>query len=152
MSRRLKMIVSAVVVIGIGFLVIQIIPVGSIIPELRFPGNPPVQQQFQWDSPQTEQLVKAACYDCHSNETRYPWYATVAPFSWLVDHDINEGRDNLNFSTTAKENVDVNDIVNQIQSGEMPKSIYLPIHPEARLTDEQKAQLIAGIRATFLGK
>lgn len=152
MSRQLKIIVSALVVVVVGFLVIQIIPVGSILPGLRFPGNPPARQQFQWDSPQTEQLMKAACYDCHSNETRYPWYATIAPVSWLVNHDINEGRDSLNFSTLAKENVDVNDIVDHIQSGDMPKSIYLPMHPEARLTDEQKAQLIAGIRATFLGR
>ena len=102
MSRRLK-IVFGIIGLGIvGFIVIQFIPMGNFRERFKFPGNPAVNQQFQWNSPQTEQLARAACYDCHSNETKYPWYASIAPVSWLVYHDINEGRDNLNFSTWAK--------------------------------------------------
>jgi len=149
MSRRLKILFTLIGLAVVGFIVIQFIPVGNIIPGLKFPGNPPVDQHFQWDSPQTEQLARSACYDCHSNETRYPWYANVAPASWLLNHDINEARDRMNFSTWNKQEFDVDSMIDQIQSGEMPKAIYLPLHPEARLTAEQKAQLIAGIQATF---
>ncbi len=151
MFRRRKTIFALIGLAIVGFVVIQFIPVGNIISGLKFPGNPPVNQQFQWDSPQTEQLAKAACYDCHSNETKYPWYANVAPVSWLLYHDINEARDNLNFSTWSKQEIDVDKIINQIERGEMPKAIYLPLHPEANLTAEQKTQLIAGLRETFGG-
>ncbi len=151
MSRRLKIALGLVGLAVVGFVVIQFIPVGSIRPRFKFPGNPAVNPQFQWDSLQTEQLARLACYDCHSNETKYPWYANIAPVSWLVYHDINEGRDNLNFSTWAKSDIEAHHLIEQIEKGEMPKTVYLPMHPEARLTDEQKAQLIAGIRATFAG-
>lgn len=88
-------------------------------------------------------------YDCHSNETRYPWYSHIAPVSWLLYRDINVARDNLNFSTWSKKEIDVDDIIDQIEQGAMPKPIYLPLHPEAQLTDKQKLQLIAGLQATF---
>ncbi len=54
--------------------------------------NPPVDQEPLWDSVRTAELVKVACYDCHSNEVVVPWYGKVAPVSWLVKHDIDEGR------------------------------------------------------------
>ena len=65
--------------------------------------------------------------------------------------NINFARDALNFSTWSKQEIDVDDIIDQIETGAMPKPIYLPLHPEANLTAEQKAQLIAGLRATFGG-
>lgn len=151
MSRRMKMILGVIALAIVGFLVIQILPLGNVIPTLQFPGNPAVEQQIQWDSPQTEQLARAACYDCHSNETVYPWYANVAPVKWLVYHDINEGRERMNFSTWQMREFDVDTMVDMIEKGQMPKSVYLPMHPEARFTAEQKAQLIAGIEATFGG-
>lgn len=149
MSRTRKILIGLVVALIAGFAILQVFPIGNFIPTAAFPGNPPANPQFTWDSQQTEALVRAACYDCHSNETRYPWYGNIAPVSWLVYHDINEGRENLNFSTWTKREVEVDNLIDQIEKGAMPKPIYLPMHPEAQLTAEQKAQLIAGLQATF---
>ncbi len=60
--------------------------------------NPPVTSHIQWDSPQTEALLQRACMDCHSNETRWPWYSSVAPASWLLYYDVERGRSGLNLS------------------------------------------------------
>lgn len=149
MSRRRQIVLGIAMLIVAVFICLQIIPPEKIRPDYKFPGNPPVNQQFQWDSPQTEQLARVACYDCHSNETHYPWYASVAPASWLVNYDVNFARDALNFSTWGKSDMDLNSMIDQIESGEMPKAIYLPLHPEAQLSAAQKQQLIAGLKATF---
>ncbi len=71
-------------------LLIQLIPVDK--------SNPPVVSEPTWDSPQTRALAKDACFDCHSNETVWPWYAKIAPSSWLLAQDVDEGRSALNFS------------------------------------------------------
>ena len=81
MSRRRKIILGIVAILVIGFVVLQLIPPESVFPDYKYTGNPPVDPQFKWDSPQTEQLARAACYDCHSNETHYPWYSHIAPVS-----------------------------------------------------------------------
>ncbi|HFC12448.1 MAG TPA: hypothetical protein ENJ56_06350, partial [Anaerolineae bacterium] len=156
------------ILLSIGlFLVAQLVPYG------RNHTNPPVVTNIAWDSPETEQLVKAACYDCHSNETIWPWYSNIAPVSWLVQRDTEEGREKLNFSewSTAqtitlrqvqdddeeeeeareggeREN-GVDEIVEQIEKGKMPPLIYPITHPNARMSDADRAQLIAGIRASL---
>lgn len=109
--------------------------------------NPPVTHTVQWDSPRTEALARAACFDCHSNETRWPWYAYVAPMAQLVVHDVQEGRENMNFSTGRE--LEGDEMIENIESGEMPLPIYVPLHPEANLSAEDKATLIEGLRATF---
>ncbi|MBL7792250.1 MAG: heme-binding domain-containing protein [Saprospiraceae bacterium] len=93
-------------------------------------------------------LVRDACYDCHSYESKYPWYSNVAPVSWWVKNHINEGRENLNFSiydTYSPE--DKGEILEEcaevIQEGEMPLKSYTWMHPEARITDAQRQQLIS---------
>jgi len=148
MSRRVRIIVLIVVgIVVIGFIALQLVPIASIYPPSAAPGNPPVTYTVNWDSPETEKLARAACYDCHSNETKYPWYSSIAPMAWLVNKDINEGRRKMNFSTDT--HLFTDDMQEQIEKGEMPKSIYLPLHPEANLTAEQKKQLIDGLIATF---
>src|SRR4026209_700520 len=103
MSRRNRNIILSLVGIGIiGFVVFQVIPGGSINADFASPGNPPVTYTINWDSPQTEKLARAACFDCHSNETRYPWYSSFAPVAWLGNQDINQGRKKMNFSTGSK--------------------------------------------------
>ncbi len=151
MMRRRKIVMGLIAAAVVVFIIFQLFPISNFNPEMAFPGNPLVDAQFTWDSAQTEQLVRAACYDCHSNETRYPWYGNIAPVSWLVYQDINEGRENLNFSTWTIREIEVDNLIDQIEKGNMPKPIYLPLHPEANLTAEQKAQLVAGLRATFDG-
>lgn len=118
---------------------IQLVPFG------RSHANPPVVKEVAWDGAQTKALVRRACYDCHSNETVWPWYSNVAPVSWLVQRDVNEGRSRLNFSEWNREQRRANDVAASIQEGQMPMSIYLPLHPTARLTDEETKQLLAGI-------
>lgn len=147
MKRRRNIILGIVGIGIVGFIILQLIPAGSIFSDFAAPGNPPVTYTIKWDSPETEKLAKAACFDCHSNETRYPWYSNIAPVSWLVNHDINEGRRKMNFSTNT--HLFSDEMETQIEKGEMPKSVYLPLHPEANLTPEQKKQLIDGLIATF---
>ncbi len=131
-----------------GLLLLQLVPIGEFVVSLRRDANPPVTQMVVWDSPETERLVRAACFDCHSNETVWPWYSQIAPVSWLVTRDVNKGRAGLNFSEDAPGDVDVDDIEWHLYN-DMPPVVYLPLHPEANLTDEQKAQLLDGLRATF---
>ncbi|MBK8020255.1 MAG: heme-binding domain-containing protein [Chloroflexi bacterium] len=128
----------------VGFIALQ--GVRFIIPDFQL-DNPPVTRTIDWDSPETEALWRRACADCHSNETVYPWYAYIAPMGWLVAHDTHEGREELNISEDSR--IRSGELVEVIQKGEMPLPIYLPLHPEARLTDAEKAALIEGIRATF---
>ena len=87
-----------------------------------------------------------SCYDCHSNESRWPWYGYVAPLSWLVAYDIDEAREHLNFSTWNRydddEQIDlIEEAWEQVEAGEMPLFFYLPLHPDARLSPEDRAQL-----------
>ncbi|MCC6617148.1 MAG: heme-binding domain-containing protein [Anaerolineae bacterium] len=110
--------------------------------------NPPVERTIDWDSPETEALARAACFDCHSNETRWPWYSYVAPMAFLVTHDVNEGREEMNFSS-MRGRLEGREMAEKIERGEMPLAVYLPLHPEANLSDAQKSQLIQGLVATF---
>ncbi len=84
-------------------------------------------------------ILKNACYDCHSNETIYPWYAYIAPVSWLVSRDTKIGRENLNFSewellSKMDKAKMLDEIVDEVESGAMPMSIYVVMHPEAKLS------------------
>ena len=92
-------------------------------------------------------LLKAACYDCHSNETKYPWYAYVAPVSWLVSRDTRMGRENLNFSEWEEySKMDkaklLDDLSEEVEDGVMPMPIYIIMHPEAKLTLAQRELLV----------
>jgi len=150
MSRIRRIILAVVGVVIVGFIILQVISAGSINAKFAAAGNPPVTYTIKWNSPETEKLARAACFDCHSNETRSMWYSNIAPVSWLVNKDINEGRQKLNFSTGS--HIEGDEMIEQIQRGKMSPSIYLPMHPEANLTAEQKQQLIDGLQATFGGE
>ncbi len=119
-------------------LVIQVVPVER--------SNPPEGERLQ--SPRAvEEILRRSCMDCHSNRTRWPWYAYVAPTSWLVAHDVEEGREHLNFSTweiyDEDERVDLfEEIAEVIEDGEMPLWFYIPLHPDAQLSDNDSATLI----------
>jgi mono/diheme cytochrome c family protein len=121
-------------------LVLQLVPYGR---DHANPRGRPVA----WDSPRTEELMRGACMDCHSYETEWPWYSNVAPISWLVQNDVDEGRDRLNVSLPGR--VDAEEMIEAIQEGEMPPWQYKPLHAGARLSDSEKQELIRGIRATF---
>jgi hypothetical protein len=136
MKKTILWVVAAIVVVG---LLIQLIPL---------PGrgnNPPVTSEPPWDSPATRALAKRACFDCHSNETVWPWYSYVAPISWLVYNDTMEGRSRLNFSEWSTSPRVSDEIGGVISEGEMPPAVYLPMHPSARLTAAERQQLITGL-------
>jgi cytochrome c551/c552 len=88
-------------------------------------------------------MLKSACYDCHSNETVYPWYTNVAPVKWLVYRDTREGRKELNFSNWASmDKMDqaeaLDEISTEVMSGDMPMKIYPIMHADAKLSDEDR--------------
>ena len=111
--------------------------------------NPAVVQEVKWDSPATRDLAKRACFDCHSNETTWPWYSYVAPVSLRVADHVNEGRERLNFSDWTRPNEDYEEIEKQITRNFMPLSDYLLMHAEAKLSAEESQALLAGLKATF---
>ncbi|MBL8093419.1 MAG: heme-binding domain-containing protein [Anaerolineales bacterium] len=144
-------------VVGIGAGVVAALAVGiQLVPYGRDHSNPPVVTETNWDSPQTRELFYRACADCHSNETKWPWYSNVAPVSWLVQRDVEEGREHFNISdaTAGDHSHSGHDESpsEPVSEGEMPMPIYLVTHPEARLTEAEKQQLIAGLDATFGGE
>lgn len=112
--------------------------------------NPPTAGEPAWNSPQTRELFLRACGDCHSNQTSWPWYSNIAPVSWLVAHDVEEGRSHFNVSQWGSQpKNEGGDAAGELREGEMPPWFYLLPHPEAKLSDGQKQELVRGLTATF---
>jgi hypothetical protein len=131
--------------VGLGLLVaavlLQLVPVG------RPHANPPVRQDAPWPDGRTRQLAMTACYDCHSHQTRWPLHSYVAPFSWLIARDVEQGREELNFSDWAE---DGDDAADAVADGSMPPTRYVLVHPDARLSDAERrllADALASMRA-----
>ena len=124
------------------FIAIQFVP-------LVARDNPPVSVEIAWDSPETKSIARRACYDCHSNETVWPAYARVAPVSWLIAKDVEEGREHLNFSEWDGPNEGLDEVLAMLESGEMPMRRYTLLHPEAALTQPEITTFIRGLRETF---
>jgi hypothetical protein len=125
------------------FAVIQLVPYG------RTHANPAVRAEPKWPDAATRALVVRACYDCHSNETKYPWYANLAPVSWALAEHVDEGRAALNFSEFDSRQEGADEVVDEIRDGSMPPSYFtrFGLHPTAKLSDAEKQQLIAALRA-----
>ena len=138
--KRVAVVGSVLFVVVL--VLIQAVPYGRPQP------NPPVRVEPRWDTPQTRQLAVRACFDCHSNEVTYPWYSYVAPVSWLVQKDVDEGRSKLNFSEWDLPQREAGEAAEEVQKGKMPMPIYLPLHPEARLTADERQALVRGLQAT----
>jgi hypothetical protein len=132
-----RVLTSLAIVLGVIFLAIQFVPVDR--------ANPAGQTQVP-ASAEARAVLKRACYDCHSNETVWPWYSYVAPMSWLAAKDVKEGREKLNYSTwnlmsAEKQSEGIKESWEKIQSGEMPLWFYLPLHPSAKLSPADRAIL-----------
>lgn len=133
------------------FAVIQLVPYGK---SGTNPSNFDRKFEPDWDSPRTRELTVNACFGCHSNEVKYPSYSKIAPISWAVQKHIDEGRSEVNYSL-AKQSNDLRDIgeesIEVIQEGSMPPSYYtrFGMHPEAKLTEAEKNELIQGLMKTF---
>ncbi|HKI84038.1 MAG TPA: heme-binding domain-containing protein [Candidatus Krumholzibacteria bacterium] len=127
-------------------LVVLLVLAQFIRPDLSNPPAPDSNDMIHLVSPPPEvaSMLQRSCYDCHSHRTRWPWYAHVAPPSWLVTHDVNEARHHMNFSlwgdyTQGAARHKLQEAQEQIHEGEMPLWYYLPLHPKARLSAAEKA-------------
>ena len=130
--------------IGVGLLgVAQLVPYG------RDHTNPPTLAEPAWDSAGTRTLFFRVCVDCHSNETSWPWYSFVAPASWLVQYDVDEGRSHFNVSEWGRAEQHGDEAAGKVRDDEMPPWFYRPRHPNARLPQNERDQLITGLEGTF---
>ncbi len=125
------------------FGIMQLVPYG------RAHTNPPVRQEPAWDSPRTRELAVRACFDCHSNETRWPRYAHVAPLSWVVQRDVDSGRSVFNFSEWNRPQQLASYAGLSVRNGSMPPSKYSLAHPEADLSEQETLELWRGLDATL---
>ena len=142
MKKTVQWILAVAVVLAV---VIQFIR-----PEM---GNPPIDAALTLEnvahiSPATLAQLRTSCFDCHSNETRWPWYSGVAPMSWLLARDVREGRKRLNFSAWGKYATSrrvslLGRIAEEVSSGDMPLPPYLLLHAEARLSGAAKDSLVS---------
>jgi len=131
-------IAAAVVFVGL-----QVIPVDR--------SNPPVIESrtiFASEAlpAKVGMVLRRSCADCHSNETRWPWYSYVAPTSWIVAHDVHAARRQMNLSEWAgysqkKKEERLNGICEQVVNGDMPEGKYALIHRRARVSDEERAAI-----------
>ncbi len=140
MKKKLFIALAALVLLG-GL--IQLVPYG------RNHTNPPVIAEPAWSSPEARAMVKQHCFMCHSNEVEWPWYSNVAPASWLIYRDVEEGRRKLNFSEWGRRGNEVDEIIEVVQEGEMPPFQYWLFHPSSRLNDQQKSDLIQALRSSL---
>jgi len=129
------------------FIILQFFPIGWIIPSMELK-NPPVQQQIEWSSPEAAALMHETCYVCHSNETRLPFYAQIAPVSWIASQNVYNARAALNFSEQNFQEINAYRLIAYIGSDLMPPPSYRMMHPEANLTEDQKQILMDSIRVT----
>lgn len=141
MKKKLKIVLYALLVL---FIVIQFYPDG--IPR----ENPPVETVVEWPDMQAKDLFYAACADCHSHETKWPWYSYVAPVKWAVKNHVVDGRRHFNISVQGY-GKDPHEAGEVIREDFMPMEQYVWLHSEAKLTPEQK-ELLAGTLEKMFGK
>ena len=136
--------------IRIAIAAVVLFAVAQVVPYGRSHDNPTPTAEPAWDSPATRTLAKAACFDCHSDVTTWPWYSNVAPVSWLVQHDVDAGRRTLNFSEwDRRQGAEAADVAEVVREGEMPPLQYKPLHADARLSAAEREQLARGLERTL---
>jgi hypothetical protein len=139
--RRVVVIIASL--LGV-FLLMQLVPYRIT--------NPSTRREPAWNSPQTRALVVAACFDCHRNETKAPWYGKIAPMSWWLNNHVEDGRRALNFSEWPPQNQRrARRAAETVQRGSMPPPYYtwFGLHSKAKLSPAQRTELINGLEATF---
>jgi heme-binding protein len=145
MRRALKALaVGLASMVGV-FLLLQVVPYG------RTHSNPPTIVEPAWDSPRTRALAVRACFNCHSNQTRWPWYSNVAPISWAVQLDVDAARSVINFSEWTRRYALAGYAGRRTSTGMMPPDKYRLAHPEANLTPAERLELARGLEATLGG-
>ena len=146
MRPKAKAIIGkGAVALAVGFVMIQLVPYG------HEHTNPPVLGEPAWDSPGTRAVASRACFDCHSNQTEWPWYASIAPASWLVQRDVVRGRATLNFSEWTRPQLAAEEAPEEVLEREMPPRAYELLHPDARLSFSERRELARGLGMTLPG-
>jgi hypothetical protein len=142
-STRAVLIALGVVVVAFG--IMQLVPYRV--------SNPSTNREPPWDSPRTRALAKAACFDCHSNQTETYWWEDVAPFSWWITNHVDDGRKALNLSECTGKGGEAGDAAETVRNRSMPPDYYtwLGLHAAAQLTQQQRQQLADGLRRTLAG-
>tara|TARA_B100000427_G_C15387953_1_gene541964 strand:+ start:70 stop:507 length:438 start_codon:yes stop_codon:yes gene_type:complete len=134
----------------IGIALIVVLALAQFITIQKKPGDINPENDFlviEQAPEEVAQLMKAACYDCHSNSTNYPWYSNVAPVSWWLKRHVDNGSSKLNYSEWSGYNEGTREhkreeSADYVGKGWMPIGPYKLAHPEARLTDEQRKLLV----------
>jgi hypothetical protein len=143
---------SRAALIGIGVPLLALFAI-QLVPYGRDHAPPPAGVRVAWDAPRTEELARRACFDCHSNETRWPWYASIAPISWRIQTDVNLARRKLDFTAFDAGDAGMAEAAGEaaetVTRGDMPPQDYVLMHPEAQLRGVDKQALVAGLEATF---
>ena len=142
-SQSIGSIRRLVLTVFVVFALIQLIPYG------RNHTNPPVLQEPPWDSPATRETFLRVCGNCHSNRTVWPWYGSIAPFSWLVQYDVDQARENLNVTEWGRKKYKGDEAADEVREGDMPPLYYKPLHPESWLGDKERREFVAGLVKTF---
>jgi hypothetical protein len=142
-GRVRKAIKTTCVAAAAVFAGIQLVPYG------RDHSNPPRVKEPSWEQPSTRALAVRACFDCHSNETQWPWYSGIAPISWLLQRHVDEGRRELNFSEWQRAYEESGESAESVLEGEMPPWDYVILHPAARLSAAEKRALAQGLTASL---
>ena len=130
---------------GLGLFAVAVLL--QLVPYGRDHTNPPVTQDAPWPDGRARELATTACYDCHSNQTRWPPQSYVAPFSWMVARDVEQGREALNFSTWDEDDGEADDAAEVVADAEMPPRRYLLVHPGAALSDAERQVLVEALEA-----
>lgn len=143
LSKARIIIISAIA----AFIIMQLIPVNQT--------NPPVVQTAAMPE-DVEAILRESCFDCHSNETKWPWYSRIAPGSFLITWDVKEGRKHLNFSDFSNmDSFDSSDVAEELievlEEGSMPVPQYLMLHPGASLSDSETETLLGWANSLFPG-
>ena len=135
---------KVLLILFLGFILIQFFRIDKT--------NPPINEGMDFltikKTPETiANQIRNSCYDCHSNETKYPWYSNIQPFGWFLKNHIEDGRKHLNFSTFAtyepkRQAHKLYESFEMVEHGEMPMESYLLMHPEAKLSESQKAEIV----------
>jgi hypothetical protein len=128
---------------GVG--VVAVLVAIQLVPYGWWHANPSVVRDAPWPDERSASIARTSCYSCHSNETDWPPYSYVAPMSWLVRADVEDGRAELNFSDWDEYADEAEDAIEAVSSGEMPLGRYTFVHRDAELTDEEAQVLIGAL-------
>lgn len=110
--------------------------------------NPATTGEPLWNTRTTREVAVGACYDCHSNQTAWPWYSAIAPVRWFVYRDVTAARAAMNFSEFDRLQWGPSRVAEMVRTGQMPPPRYAALHRAARLTPDDRDALASGLAAT----